>query len=187
MITLAELKTFLKITNSDSDDQLNQAINSAIGFIASYVWYSLELNETTVATFHWTTNLFELKRVNINSISDISYYEDEFDPSYTTYNDAENQRVWLDKWLVKTREAIGPFVTITYSFWYDDTTCPDDLKTANLEIASTYFKKMWEISMQDLNSESVDWDQISFKWVSWTITESSLSILDNYKSYEFSS
>tara|TARA_R110000744_G_scaffold92466_2_gene179020 strand:- start:202 stop:315 length:114 start_codon:yes stop_codon:yes gene_type:complete len=37
MISLAELKTYLKITDVSQDDQLNQAIDLAKGFVASYV------------------------------------------------------------------------------------------------------------------------------------------------------
>jgi len=187
MISLAELKTFLKITDSTQDDQLNQAINSAKGFIASYVWYSLELDTAMIAEFFTSSKEFYLNRRWINSVSSIQYADDEFDPSFTTYNESTDQKVFLDKWVVRTRDVLWPFTRITYSLWYISWNCPEDLTTANLEIASTYFKKMWEISMQDLNSESVDWDQISFKWISGSISESSLVILDNYKQYDFSS
>lgn len=189
MISLDELKIFLKIDAWDTskDDQLNQAIDSAKGFIASYVWYPLELNTAMIAEFCWITSEFYLKRRHINSVTNIQYADDQFNPSWTTYNDTNNQRVFLDKGVVRTRDRIWPFIEITYSFWYDVGSCPDDLKAANLEIASTYYKKMGEIAMQDVNSESVDGDQISFKWIVWTISESSLTILDNYKEYGFSS
>ena len=186
MISLAELKTYLKITDVSQDDQLNQAIDLAKGFVASYVWYSLVLNTTTVAEFCWETNQFYLKRKGINSVSLIEYYEDEFNPAYISYNVTTDRRENLELGYIKTRDYIWPFVKITYSFGYTDWTCPQDLKTANLEIASSYYKRQWAISMNDMNSESVDGDTISFKAISWSISESSLSILDNYIYYDFS-
>lgn len=187
MISLAELKTYLNITNTDKDDQLNQAIDLAKGFIASYVWYSLELNTWMTAEFFNSSNEFFLARRWINSVSDIKYADDKFDPDFTSYNVLTDQKVFLEKWLVQTRDCIGPYTVITYSFGYDVWSCPDDLTAANLEIASTYYKKQWEISQQDVNSESVDWDQISFKAIKWAVPETALVILDKYMEYDFSS
>ena len=165
MISLAELKTYLKITDVSQDDQLNQAIDLAKGFVASYVWYSLVLNTTTVAEFCWETNQFYLKRKGINSVSLIEYYEDEFNPAYISYNVTTDRREFLDLWLIKTRDYIWPFVKITYSFGYTDWTCPQDLKTANLEIASSYYKRQWAIqTLIQVWNKSSFWAWASVTW-----------------------
>lgn len=185
MITLAELKIFLGITDTSKDDILNQAIKNAMGFLEGYLMYSLELNESKIAFFLWELGHFELKETNINSISTIKYWEDEFNETLTTYTG--KKRVYETQWFVKTQECIWPFTEITYSFGYDDTTCPQDLQTALLEIASSYYKSSWEISLSDVKSESVDGDSVTFSDMRGSISDKSITILNKYKQYAFSS
>lgn len=186
MITLAELKTYLKIDSNDSskDSQLNLAITNAKGFLEWYLMYSLELNATKIAFFNWKYNSFELKETRINSVSKIESWEDEFE-DLTEYT--WKKRVDLERWLIKTQETLWDFVQITYSFWYDETTCPGDLKMALLEIWAMHFKNMWRVWMWDLKSESVDWDNVVFKDVTWKLSDNSYIILNKYKQYDFSS
>ena len=108
MITLAELKIYLKIDSWDTskDDQLNLAISNAKGFLEDYLWYSLELDEEKKGLFYGYDNQFEVKHVDINSVSQIRYTDDEFDPTWTNYNDSTNYKVFLDRWLIKTRDKI---------------------------------------------------------------------------------
>lgn len=185
IITLAELKTFLNITDTSKDDLLNQAINNADGFVEGYLWYSLLLNEWLQAIFLGILDQFELRETNINSVSKIEYWEDEFDETLTEYTG--KKRVYEQQGLVKTQECVWPFTQITYSFGYDDTTAPQDLKTAYLEIASTYYKSSWETSAGDVRSETVDGDSISFSDTRWKISDKSMTILNKYKIYAFSS
>lgn len=187
MITLANLKTYLKISDSSQDDQLNLAITNAKGFLEAYLWYSLELDASKIAIFYWYDNEFELKHININSVSDISYTDDEFDPTWTTYNDSTNQKIFLERGLVKTRDKIWPVVQITYSFWYNDGTCPKWLATILYDVAAMNFKSMWEIAISDLNAETVDGDQTSFKNIVWQLSPNAIALLDTYKLYGFSS
>jgi len=187
MITLAELKTYLKIDDITQDDQLNLAIQNATGFLTAYLWYSLELDAAKIALFYGYDTQFDLKFAHINSVSTIKYATDEFDPSWTTYSDtATDFKVFLERWLVKTRDSIWPHVEITYSFWYDDATCPDDLKAILFDVAAMNFKSMWEVSMWDLKSETVDGDSITFKDITWSLSTNALLLLDKYKLYEFS-
>jgi len=187
MITLEEFKKYLKIDLSDTskDNQLNLAILNAIWLLEWYLWYSLELNTSKVAFFNWKWDTFELKDTRINSVSTIKYWEDEFDDNLTTYS--WKKKVYNERGLVKTQEVIWDYIKITYSFWYDETTCPQDLKTALLEISATCYKNMWEVSMWDIKSESVDWDSITFKDFTWKISENAKIILNKYKRYDFSS
>lgn len=188
MISLAQFKIFLKIDAWDTskDDQLNQAINLMKGFVASYVWYSLELNASMLGEFRCSSNEFHLARRPVNGVSKIEYFDDEYDPTKTEYTITGNTNLLLEKGIVRTRDVIWKFVTITYSFGWDENTAPESLQAACMEIAAAYYKKMGEISMNDLNSESVDGDQISFKWVAGSISQDSLTVLDNYKDYGFS-
>ena len=186
MITLANLKKYLKITDSSQDDQLNLAISNATWFLMAYLGYSLELDAAKVAIFHWYDNEFELKFAHINGVSDIKYTDDEFNPSWTTYNTATNQSIYLDRGVVKTRDTIWPIVHITYSFWYDDGTCPKDLAAILYDVAAMNFKSMWEVSMWDLKSETVDGDQLVFKDIVWQLSPNAIVLLDKYKLYGFS-
>lgn len=185
MITLINFKKYLKISWDAEDDQLNLAISNAKGFLKWYLWYSLELNASKVANFCWKySSSFELPFININSVSTIKHWEDEFDDSLETY--AWSNRVYNERGLVRLKDAIGPFVEITYSFWFDDASCPEDLKVALYEIAANQYKSMWKVSLWDIKSESVDWDQIVFKDLVWELSPKTVSILNNYKMYEFS-
>ena len=191
MLELADLKTYLKITDSASDNQLNLAISNAKGFLKDYLWYSLELDASRKAIFYWYSNSFNLKFTDINSISDISYADDEFDPDFTTYNTATNYKVFTDLGLVKTRDKLGPYIEITYSFGYDSgesatNPTPSGLKAILLDVSAMYFKNMGEISQSDVKSETVDGDNITFKDIVWTLSPNALALLDNYKIYGFS-
>lgn len=184
LITLADLKTFLNISDTSKDDLLNQAIENAEGFVEGYLKYSLQLKNDLVAIFIWNLNNFELRETRINSVSKIEYWEDEFDETLTEYTG--KKRVYEQQGLIKTQDCIWPFTQITYSFWYDENTCPQDLKTALLEIASAYYKSTWEVSSWDVKSETVDGDTISFSDVRGKISDKSMIILDKYKIYDFS-
>ena len=191
MLELADLKTYLKITDSASDNQLNLAISNAKGFLKDYLGYSLELDASRKAIFYWYSNEFNLKYTKINGISDISYADDEFDPDFTTYNISTNYKVFNDVGLVKTRDKIGPYIEITYSFGYDSgeeavNPTPSGLKAILLDVSAMYFKSMGEISQADVKSETVDGDNITFSDISWKLSPNALALLDNYKIYDFS-
>lgn len=106
MLELSDLKTYLKITDSSKDNQLNLAISNAKGFLKAYLGYSLELDAARVASFYGNDTQFELPHVNINSVSAIKYADDEFDPQWTNYNTETNFKVFLERGLVKTRDSI---------------------------------------------------------------------------------
>lgn len=186
MITLANLKTYLKITDSTQDNQLNLAITNAKWFLEAYLWYSLELDAAKIAIFYWYSCEFELKFAHINAVSKIETSDDEFTDVWTEYTITNNSKVFLDRWLVKTRNSLWPITKITYSFWYNDATCPEDLAAILYDIAAMNFKNMWQIGLWDLNAETVDGDQISYKSVSWTLSENTRALLDKYKQYGFS-
>lgn len=187
MITLANFKIYLKITDSTQDDQLNLAISNANGFLEAYLGYDLTLDAAKVAFFSSQyKKSFELCNTNINSVSQIRYASDEFDPDWIAYNTTTNFKVYLERGLVNTRDSIWPYTEITYSFWYDDSTCPNDLQSILYDIAAMSFKSMWEISMWDLKSENVDGDSITFKDITWSLSTNSLILLDKYKQYGFS-
>ena len=75
---------------------------------------------------------------------------------------------------------------ITYSYGYSTSTCPQDLKTALLEIASIYYRKTGTSPAEGIKSESVDGDSISYKDVADGISFTSMSIINKYKIYGFS-
>lgn len=187
MISLENFKKYLKIENTDTsqDDQLNLAISNANWFLEAYLWYSLELDAAKIVFFDWYKSSFELNHVNINEVSAVEVTDDEFTPSRAATT--VDFRTYEDKWQVKTRDAIWPLVRITYSFWYTDVTCPNDLQAILYDVAAMNFKSMWEISIWDLKSESVDGDQITFKDITWSLSPNALVLLDKYKQYEFSS
>lgn len=191
MLELTDLKTYLKITDSSSDNQLNLAISSAIGFLKDYLWYSLELDEARVAIFYWMSNAFEFKMKDIIGVSQIKYAIDEFAPSFITYTMANNSKVFLERWLVKTRDYIWPYTEITYSAGYDSGETPTNptpagLKAILLDISAMYFKNMGQVSIWDIKSETVDGDSIAYKDVVWSLSENALTLLDSYKLYDFS-
>lgn len=183
MITIDELKTFLKIEWNESDDQLEQAIQNSLWFLEDYLGYSLELDEWRIASFCKRDKEFDLPFVNINWVSKVESWEDEF-LSLVEY--VGLKKVYEEKGLVKTQETVWPYVEITYSFWYDDETCPDGLKAILFDIASTNFKNMWLNSLKDIQSETVDGDQIVFKSISGTLSEDSVALLNKYRQYGFS-
>lgn len=186
MITLEDLKKYLKILSSDTsqDNQLNLAIWNAIWFLESYIWVSLELNSSKIAFFDWEAYEFELPDVYINSLWKIEYADSKFEETFVEYT--WNKFVDKDRWFIETEESVGPFVKVTYSFWYDDSTCPGDLKMALLDIASIQYKKMWKIWIDNIKSETVDWDQIILKDLAWVVSDNTLIILDKYRRYGFS-
>lgn len=191
MLELTELKTYLKISDETSDNQLNLAISNAKGFLKDYLGYSLELDAARVAIFYGYSNSFNIKYPNINGVSAIKYADDEFNPSFTTYSDTNDYKVFNDLGLVKTRDKLGPYVEVTYSFGYDSgdaatNPTPEGLKAILLDIASMSFKSMGEISQADVKSETVDGDSITFKDVIGTLSPNALALLDNYKLYGFS-
>lgn len=185
MITNAELKNYLKITDSTQDTQVTIAVANAIGFVADYLWYSLALWDRT-EVFLKTSNIFDLRFTNINSLVSIKYADDEFNPDWVAYSTSTDFKTDLEKWQVKTRDNIWPVVEIKYSFWYTDLTCPKWLKAILYDLWAMYFKSMWEIAMWDLKSESVDWDKIDYKDIVWQLSPNALDLLNKYKMYGFS-
>lgn len=189
MIELSDLKTSLDISDSSKDNQLNLAISNAKGFVKDYLWYSLEYSATRVASFFWNSQSFDLPFTGVFAVSTIEQGDDEFS-TLTAYS--WDKKVYKEEGLVKTKLSVGPYTEITYAFWYDsgasaNNPTPAGLKAVLLSIASKSYKNMWEVSMGDMKSETVDGDTITLKdTILNGLSETEMNILDNYKRYGFS-
>ena len=192
MIEREELKKHLKICNDTNtkNNQLDLAIQNAVGFLSWYLMYSLEYKADRVERFWKYDTHFELPFTNLVAITSVHQASDEFD---TLVEYTWTKKDYLVHGVVRTKECIWPYVEITYWFWYDCGTnainpTPDDLKTVMLSIAGKYYKNMGETSMSDIKSETVDGDSITFKDVILSeLTEIEKRILSKYQKYGFSS
>lgn len=71
MLAIADLRTFLQIPTG-KDNELQSAINAALGFVAGFIGYDLtDVNKT--ATFYGYDNSFLLKHRYIKSVDSIKF------------------------------------------------------------------------------------------------------------------
>ena len=169
MITLAELKSYLWITDDTQDDIIQIYVDSANEYITNYIWRNItQADYTEYEDWDWQRTII-LKNYPVNSIT--SFQVNSWTIETPEREDVDDYKLvpeegkifltfYLNRWFQNYK--------IEYNAWYD--TIPWDLKLAWLKIAWSYYNDSdW------IKTESVAWDSITF----WR--ENDLNILNLYK------
>jgi hypothetical protein len=187
LVNLDDVKTYLWITDDEQDNLLTLLIWKATGYAEWYVGYDLESSEDpkkmnvevdgsqVFLPYNVHFSIIEVQKNNWTDFTPIWHnisneeYRYESDTCILFLKYPFKKKLWLE---------------ISYNSWYDDTSCPDDLKSAILSLIGYYKANSWTAG--DVKSETVDWDKIEYWKISWTwiILEEVKTILDKYKTYD---
>lgn len=180
-ITLEELKAYLKISNTQSDELLTSSIKQATSFIQDYTWRKLTATDYTyIIDWRWE-NAVILQDKPANSITSFEYNSWTISsPIWEAYNE---DGYWLNKeeWIIRTLFNIKKGVQnnkIVYNAWYIN--LPEDIKRCTIRIATFFFSWAWKIK-QGVKKESVDWASIEYDTTTQAIESEIYGILDKYK------
>lgn len=190
MLDRADVKNYLNITDESENTKVDLLIKNVIGFAENYIWRTLQYSNSNEDTFNWYSKQFFLKAKDIKSVSSFAVATDVFIKDWTERLNETDFNIELKAWTVQTRNLYWPIVKITYESGYDcwenaKNPTPKDLNLALLNLCSFFYRDMWKIPLNKISSELVDGDNLSFKADSWKIDINTLSILDNYKIYDF--
>lgn len=176
IITVAELKVYLWITDSAQDALLALFVSWANDYIESYCWRSFA-SSTLTELYDWKAQQdLVLKNFPITSITSISYNTWTLQTPIRTLFDVTTRRANLQTGVVSFYWYVPrgfQNIQVVYIAWY--ATVPWDLKMAAFKLA------WWQYNTRNsdwVTSESVWWDSVSFNtaWVPWEI----LSTLSKY-------
>jgi hypothetical protein len=175
--TLAQLKLYLWISNTDSDTLLTLFLNGANQIIATYIGRNIEAADyETIVDWNWQL-FFMVDGYPINSIDAISINTWTIEVPVWEALDANsysfNSNVWKINFLSPVIRWFQNY-KIEYNGWY--TAIPADLTLASCKMASKYYNSR---NSDWVASESVAGDSISFD-VS-QIPNDILVILSNYR------
>jgi len=178
LANLAELKSYLWITDSDEDTLLTALLWQADAFIKSYTGRDLEANDYADELYSWKAEReFLLKQFPVNSLTSFKYntgtlwtpvWEAFDEDSYRL--DEETWRIYLAFNLVRGFQNIQ----VNYNAWFE--TVPADLNLAEIRLAAYYF-----------NTRNADWivsesvDGASVRYDVKKTPDDILAILENYK------
>ena len=177
IITLAELKAYLWITDTTQDTLLNILLSSANDFIENYIGRKIWVDDYTeykdgdwqrvILLDNYPANTITSFQVN-NWTIETPIFED-IDPN--SYKLSPN--LWQVFLTFYKRRGFQNY-KIVYNAWYS--TIPWDLKLAALKLAAWYYNKR---TSDWIKSESVAWDSIWFDTTE--ISNDVLIILNNYR------
>lgn len=145
MITLTELKTYLKITDTSKDAFLQSCIDSSVKEIEDYCNRKLTSGTYTEYLDGNSKSEMYLRNTPINSVTSISYFDgyDTYDDIFTVGDTTSNSILIIQQSnLIKLLKGYFFYagcknIKIVYTAGY--TTTPDDIKSVLLELASVKF------------------------------------------------
>ncbi len=145
--TLIEVKSYLDVKGTDKDDYINGLINSCYKMFCSYVGYEILSHNKTEYVDSDGTNVLALRVNNINSIAELSIYNNLISSS---------EYVIEDNKIVLINGLSFPFdsrvVKVTYNSGYS--TIPDDMKQLLIEFISYKFKNKENIHVLQTGDSS---------------------------------
>lgn len=176
MIILAELKSYLWITDSSQDAILQIFVDSANKYITNYIWRNITAQDyTEYVDWDWQ-RIILLDNYPVNSITSFKVNEWTIETPDWVDVDPNEYKLVPEEWKIfltfYKRRGFQNY-EIVYNAGYS--TIPWDLKLAWLKIASTYYNTK---DTDWIERESVAGDSITF----WTKeTDNILNILNLYK------
>jgi uncharacterized phiE125 gp8 family phage protein len=142
LITLAELKTFMSVTDASQDTLLQIFVDSTDAFVKNYTHRALESAEYTAEIYDGPgTPMLTLKEYPVTEIDEIIQWDEEVELS-TDITDSDGYYLKDDYGIVYHRTCWDRgrgIITATYTAGY--ATIPSDLKHACLACA-TFFVNM---------------------------------------------
>lgn len=177
IITLAEFKSYLWITNTTQDTLLNLLLNSANDFVESYIWRELALQTYTQFQDWNAQREILLENYPVTSITSLQLNEWTLEtPNYVSIDLNSfklSPKVWKIFLNFFMRRGFQNY-KIVYVAGYNP--IPWDLKLATLKLGAWYYNKR---TSDWISSESVAWDSIWFDTTE--ISSDVLVILNNYR------
>lgn len=161
LITLADYKTYKKITKTDNDDEVTFIVNSVSSMVKSYCghsfidYYSTPVEEV-FSVNNSSQNALQLNEWPVKTISSI-YSRQAYDAPYelvdssTYFADPKTGSVYLisgDYW----SEGFAS-TKVTYTAGW--ATTPDDVKIACLDLVQHYYKEEYKERKQ-IGNVSID-------------------------------
>lgn len=148
LVTLADYKTYKKLTKTDSDAELNLLITSVSALVKTYLGHSLidyySTPKVEVFNIARNTNTLQLNDWPINQVISVEA-RTTYSDTYTLYDPSEYQvDTYTDsiyKHLTYWPEGFGA-VKVTYTAGYPAT--PDDIKLATLDLINHYHKEEYK-------------------------------------------
>lgn len=185
LATLEELKLYLWITDSDSDDVLNQLLAQSQAFIQSYTGRDLIATDYTKELYSWKAEReFQLKQFPIITVAEKELALFQYNnwtlwtPVWVDF-DVDSYRADKEAWIVLLWfNLLRGFqnIQVTYKAWFE--TIPADLNLAAIRLSAYYYNTR---NSDWILSESVDGASIRFD--AKQTPADVLAVLENYKSF----
>lgn len=176
IITLAELKSYLGVTDTSQDDVLNIFLDSANDFVEAYVGRNIEADDYTEYKDWDGQRYILLENYPVNTITSFQVNQWTLDtPDYQDVDASEyklSPKLWKI-FLTFYKERGFQNYKIEYNAGY--TTIPGDLKLATLKLAGSYYNGK---NSDGVQRETVAGDSITFE--SQQVSNDVLAILNNY-------
>lgn len=183
LITLQQLKDYLKITDNTSDDLLSSAIDQASSFIVSYTGRNLEATDYTLRIDGNGQDELLLPTFPINSLTSLSYNSGTLGtPIWTPYSVDEYMFDWPTGVVSLTFRLCRGIknIQVVFNAWFDP--IPNDLQRATMQIATYYYSGAGKTTSQ-VKKEQVDGASIEYDTTIGGIEQDSYTILNKYKKY----
>jgi len=180
LATLADVKSYLSISDTTQDTLLTSLLTSADAFVKSFTGRDFE-QKTYTHLFNWKwENKLILKQYPVISLTSFKYNTGSFSvPNYVSFY-IDTYKVDPEVWQIWTMFNIPKWIQniqVIYSAWYVN--IPEEIKQAVIKLTATYFnwsKTDW------LVSESIDWASLTYEKNS--IPTDILLILNRYKNVQ---
>lgn len=183
LITLQQIKDYLKITDNTSDALLTSAIKQAGDFIESYTGRKLEATDYTLRIDGNGQDELVLPHFPVNTLTSLSYNSGTLGTPVWTSFDANNYMVDSETGIVSLTFSLNrgiKNIRAVFNAWY--TTIPEDIQRATMQIATYYYSWAGKTTSQ-VKRERVDGAEIEYDTTIWGIEQDSYSILNKYKKY----
>lgn len=181
LITLQQLKDYLKIIDSSQDSLLTSAIEQASSFINSYTKRKLEAQDYNVRLDGHGEDEFIFPQYPVNTLTSFQYNSGTMGtPAWVDYNvdqyflDNETGVFSLTFWIQKGIKNIR----VVCNAWYNP--IPEDIQRACIQVAVYYYSQAGKTTSQ-VKKEQVDGASIDYDTTIWGIEQDTYNILDKYK------
>lgn len=158
LISLAEFKTYKKITKTENDDQLNLIISSVSSLVKTYCGHSFidyySVNKEEYINIEPGQHAILLNEWPIKEVVSVELLDTD-----NTYAVLDSTYYFVDKAIdtIFMRSGYWPegygSVKITYKAGY--TATPEEVKIATLDLVSHYFKEEYK-ERKSIGSSSID-------------------------------
>lgn len=181
IITLAELKAYLSITDDTQDTLLTIFMNSANSYVEKYTGRKFDSAEYT-QLFDWKGQVaLSVKNYPIITLTSVKYNSWTLSTPVREDFDANSYKASNDNWLIQFISPISrDFSNIQVTYTGGFATIPWDLKLATLKYAATSYNLM---SSDGITKESVSGDILEYS-IDKAVSQDVTDVLDLYKSFD---